>query len=264
MILFCKNNRWDNILKLLIINQLIGVERIKKMTASSIANIITSRHSVRAFTSKKVPKSVITDILSTASYAPSGSNTQPWKVYVTTGEVRDAIVNDVCQVYDDLLQHPELKVRYQPTYDYYPQKWFSPYIERRRENGWGLYGTLGIEKKDRDKIATQHKRNYVFFDAPVGIFVTVHKKLGTGSKMDISMFIQNILLMAKAKGLDTCPQAAWNEFQSIILAKINATEDEVLLGAIALGYADKENIVNGFITPRVPADEFTTYLGFNE
>ncbi|MCV2509781.1 MAG: nitroreductase family protein, partial [Neisseriaceae bacterium] len=92
---------------------------------------------------------IIQEILEAASRAPSGSNTQPWKVYVVQGKIRDEIVNEVCKVYDDLLELPELKSQYQAAYDYYPQEWFSPYIERRRENGWGLYGLLGIEKKDR-------------------------------------------------------------------------------------------------------------------
>ncbi|MCV2502509.1 MAG: nitroreductase, partial [Neisseriaceae bacterium] len=222
------------------------------------------RHSVRAFKDKKVPKLIIQESLEAASRAPSGSNTQPWKVYVVQGKIRDEIVNEVCKVYDDLLELPELKSQYQAAYDYYPQEWFSPYIERRRENGWGLYGLLGIEKKDREKMAAQHKRNFMLFDAPVGLFLTVDKRLGTGSKMDISMFIQNILLMAKAKGLDTCPQAAWNEYQSIVLLKIKAGSHEELLCTVALGYADETQVVNEFITPRVSLDDFSTWLGFEE
>ncbi|QRN41251.1 MAG: nitroreductase [Neisseriaceae bacterium] len=234
------------------------------MFAKDIEYIMKSRHSVRAFKDKKVSKLIIQEILEAASRAPSGCNTQPWRVYVVQGSVRDEIVNAVCQVYDDSIDKPGIKSQYQAAYDYYPQEWFSPYIERRRENGWGLYGLLGIEKQDKDKMSAQQRRNFMLFDAPVGLFLTFDRRLGTGSKMDISMFIQNILLMAIAKGLDTCPQAAWNEYQSIVLPKIKAGKDEELLCTIALGYADKTQIVNEFTTPREPVDSFTTWLGFDE
>ena len=108
-----------------------------------------------------------------------------------------------------------------------------PFIDRRRENGWGLYGLLEIKKAKR-KMAEQQLRNFKLFDAPVGLFFTVNKTMGIGSKMDIAMMIQNVMVAAKARGLDTCPQAAWNHFHPIVLDIVGASDDEELVCAIAL------------------------------
>jgi len=221
---------------------------------------ITSRHSVRAFLSTPVDPKLIRDILSVASHAPSGTNTQPWKVYVVYSQKRDALVEAVCQAQIESSQHPELAAQYKETFAYYPSTWISPFIDRRRENGWGLYGLLGIQKGEKEKMAEQQLRNFKLFDAPVGLFFTVNKIMGIGSKMDISMMIQNVMVAAKARGLDTCPQAAWNHFHPLVLEILGAAEDEELVCAVALGYADPEALVNTFITPREPVENFAVFL----
>ena len=225
-----------------------------------VDQVITSRQSIRAFLDTPVPNQTLIDILNVAARAPSGTNTQPWKVYVITGTKRAELIQRVCQAQIDVYTHPEHAGQFQETYPYYPEKWISPYIDRRRENGWGLYGLLGIEKGDKQKMAAQHLRNYQLFDAPVGLFFTVDKIMGVGSKMDISMFIQNVMLAAKARQLDTCPQAAWNNFHQIVLNVLGAPENEELVCGMALGYADPEHIVNTFVTPRESAENFTVFL----
>ena len=230
------------------------------MTSSEVDSAIRSRMAARAFTAQVVPRQTLHDILEVASRAPSGTNTQPWKVYVLQGERRDSLVQKVCAVHDAIRANPDLAAQYREEYDYYPQKWVSPYIDRRRENGWGLYGVLGIAKGERDKMHAQHQRNYRFFDAPVGLMFTVDRVMGRGSLLDYGMFLQNIMVAARARGLHTCPQQAWNQFNAIILPHIGATGDEMLVCGMALGYADAADKVNSFVTPRVPVDEFTHWL----
>ncbi len=229
-------------------------------TPNPVDDAITSRMSVRAFTSQPVAKPVVTQLLEVASRAPSGTNTQPWKVYVLQGASRDSLVDKVCTAHDAVRADPSLAARYVEAYDYYPEKWVSPYIDRRRENGWGLYGLLGIGKGDKDQMHAQHQRNYRFFDAPVGLMFTIDRVLGRGSMLDYGMFIQSIMVAARGHGLATCPQAAWNGFANIILPHIGAGPDEMLVCGLALGYADETATVNGFHTPRVPVQDFTTWL----
>jgi nitroreductase len=234
-----------------------------KMNMEQIRHVddaITSRHSVRAFLDTPVATQTIKDILTVASRAPSGTNTQPWKVYVVTGKKRAEMIDRVCTAQIELFQKPELAEQYQETFAYYPETWISPFIDRRRENGWGLYGLLGIQKGEKEKMAAQQLRNYQLFDAPVALCFTVNKAMGIGSKMDISMMIQNVMVAAKARGLDTCPQAAWNHFHPIVLDVLDAPEDEELVCTVALGYADPDHIVNSFITPREPVENFTVFL----
>ena len=227
---------------------------------ASVDAAIESRFSARAFLPRPVAREQIQHILQVASRAPSGTNTQPWKVYVLQGASRDSLVEKVCAAHDALRADPALAAEYREEYDYYPEKWVSPYIDRRRENGWSLYGLLGIGKGDKDKMHAQHQRNYRFFDAPVGLMFTIERVMGRGSLVDCGMFLQNIMVAARAQGLHTCPQAAWNGFAKIILPHVGAGETEMLVCGMALGHADLDAPVNGFHTPREPVQVFARWL----
>ena len=227
---------------------------------ASVDAAIESRFSTRAFLPRPVPRETITDILRVARRAASGTNCQPWKVYVLRGASRDSLVAKVCTAHDAIYANPALAAEYREEYDYYPEKWVSPYIDRRRENGWGLYGLLGITKGDKDKMHAQHQRNFRFFDAPVGVMFTLDRVMGRGSLVDYGMFMQNIMVAARARSLHTCPQAAWNGYGKIVLPHIGAGPDEMLVCGMSMGYADQNAKVNGFHTPRVPVEEFTRWL----
>jgi len=230
------------------------------LEALAVDAAINSRMSTRAFLPKPVPRETLEHLLALASRAPSGTNTQPWKVYVMQGASRDALVDQVCAAHDALRADPSLASEYREAYDYYPEQWVSPYIDRRRENGWSLYGLLGITKGDKDKMHAQHQRNFRFFDAPVGLMFTVDTVMGRGSLVDYGMFLQSLMVAARGHGLHTCPQAAWNGFAKIILPHIGAGEGEMLVCGMALGYADPSDKVNTFHTPREPVASFTHWL----
>jgi nitroreductase len=228
--------------------------------ATAVDEAIESRMSIRAFTSQAVPREAIAHLLQVAARAPSGTNTQPWKVYVLQGASRDALADKVCAAHDAIRANPALGAEYREEYDYYPEKWVSPYLDRRRENGWGLYGLLGIARGEKDKMHAQHQRNFRFFDAPVGLMFTLDRVMGRGSLLDYGAFLQNIMVAARGHGLHTCPQAAWNGFARIVLPHIGAGEGEMLVCGMSLGYADSTALVNSYRTPRVAAAEFTTWL----
>jgi nitroreductase len=227
---------------------------------ASVDAAIASRFSARAFLPQAVPREVLEGLLEVASRAPSGTNTQPWRVYVVQGAQRDRLVEQVCAAHDAIRAQPALAEQYREAYDYYPEQWVSPYIDRRRENGWGLYGLLGIGKGDKEAMHQQHQRNFRLFDAPVGLFFTLDKVMGRGSLVDYGMFLQNIMVAARARGLHTCPQAAWNGFAKIILPLVGSNENEMMVCGMALGYADASATVNRFHTPRVPAASFTRWV----
>ena len=227
---------------------------------ASVDAAIENRFSARAFLPTPVPRQVLESILHVASRAPSGTNAQPWKVYVLQGAKKDELVQKVCAAHDELRQHPELETKYRADYDYYPRHWVDPYLARRRQNGWSLYGLLGIGKGDKDAMHAQHQRNFRFFDAPVGLMFTLDRVMGQGSLVDYGMFLQNIMLAARARGLHTCPQAAWNNFGSIILPLIGASAEEMLVCGMSLGYADESAPVNSFFTPREPVQTFTHWV----
>jgi nitroreductase len=228
---------------------------------ASVELAIESRYSCRAFLpDKTVARSDIEEILRVASQAASGANTQPWKVYVLQGDRRDRLVDQVCAVDDAVYLNPGSAGEHSEEFDYYPAEWVSPYVDRRRQNGWSLYGLLGIGRGEKDKMHTQLQRNYRFFDAPVGLMFTVDRVMGRGSLIDYGMFLQNVMLMARTKGLHTCPQAAWNHYAKTILPFIGAGADETLVCGMSLGYADETALVNTMITPREKVDRFTHWV----
>lgn len=230
------------------------------MTASIVDSAIASRMSTRAFTSQPVSRATIVALLQAAAQLADGGETWPWAAHVLQGERCASLCKKICEAHDAARADPSLLVHYREEYDYYPVKWVSPYIERRRENGWGLYGLLGIGKADKDKMHAQHHRNYLFFDAPVGLIFTMHRSLGYNNLPHYGRFLQNVMVEARIHGLHTCPQAAWNDFAKIILRHIGAGSDELLVCGMALGYADEKATVNSFHTPRLPVAEFTRWM----
>ena len=227
---------------------------------NSVDAAILSRFSARAFLDKPVEKSVLEDLIQVAARAPSGTNTQPWKVYVLQGAAKDKLVNEVCDAHNAMAANPALAADYAEEYDYYPSKWVSPYIDRRRECGFGLYGVLGIGKGDKALMHAQHQKNFRFFDAPVGLMFTIDKVMGRGSLLDYGMFLQSIMVAARSRGLHTCPQAAWNGFSKIILPLVGAGDNEMVVCGMSLGYADESALVNTFQTTRVPSQDFTHWV----
>lgn len=228
---------------------------------ASVEAAIESRFSCRAFLrDNPVSRGDISNILRIASRAASGTNTQPWKVYVLQDDRRDALVAQVCAAHDATRAVPAQAADYGEEGDFYPAEWVAPYIDRRRQNGWSLYNLLGIGKGEKDKMHAQVQRNYRFFDAPVGLMFTVDRIMGRGSLIDYGMFMQNVMLAARARGLHTCPQAAWNYYAKIILPFIGAGSNEKLVCGMALGYADESAPVNTLHTPRETVESFARWV----
>jgi len=221
----------------------------------AVARALVSRRSVRGFQGTPVPRSVVLSILQLAARAPSGTNCQPWKVYVCMGAPRDALAQEL------VAAHFAATGEYVEEYAYYPKSWREPYLGRRRKLGWDLYGLLGIAKGDRDATARQHARNYSFFGAPVGLFFTLDRDLELGSWLDTGMFIQSVMIAARAYDLHTCPQAAFTPFHRIVRRHLAIPDTEVLLCGMALGHLDGTEIANALNTEREPATGFTRFVG---
>lgn len=217
---------------------------------------IESRRSIRAFLPTPVAREDIEAILRVSARAPSGTNIQPWKVTVLTGAAKERLSEAILAVYGDR----EAAGAHTEEYHYYPRQWVSPFIERRRKIGWDLYALLGLTREDKAGMAAQHGRNYRFFDAPVGLIFTIDRVLEQGSWLDYGMFLQNIMIAARGRGLDTCPQAAFTQFHRIIAEQLQLPANETVVCGMALGYADLSRIENTLVTERATIAEFVRFV----
>ncbi len=224
------------------------------MNAKQIVDdAITSRRSVRAFLPAPVSDEDIRDILSAAARAPSGTNMQPWKVHVLTGVAKENLSMAVLKAHDDP------KYNGKRAYKYYPDEFPEPYLSRRRKIGWDLYNVLGIGREDKDKMHAQLGRNYTFFDAPVGLIFTLDSRLEMGSWLDYGMFMENIMISARGRGLDTCPQAAFANFQDVIKSQLNIPDIETVICGMAIGHADPDAIENSIVSERADLNDFAIF-----
>jgi nitroreductase len=229
---------------------------IQTVEQKIVDEAITSRRAIRAFLPTPVDRADIEAILNVAARAPSGTNTQPWKVYVLTGAIKEKLSAEILRAHND----PALGKQHVEEFSYYPREWKSPYIDRRRKVGWDLYSLLGLTRENKAGMHAQHGRNYRFFDAPVGMIFTIDRVMEQGSWLDYGMFLQNIMIAARGRGLDTCPQAAFAQYHRIITDILQLPPNEMVVCGMSLGYADMSRIENSLVSERVPMSEFMTFL----
>ena len=223
--------------------------------AETVEEAIASRRSIRRFLPDLVTWETVTELLALASRAPSGTNVQPWRVTVIGGEAKAALSAAILEAHDGGGM-PERE------YNYYPLEFPEPYLSRRRKIGWDLYGLLGIERGEKEKMHAQHGRNFEFFDAPVGMIFSIDRMLEIGSWLDFGMFLENIMIAARGKGLHTCPQAAFANYHRIIRERLSIPEDEVVICGMSLGYVDHAAPENALVTEREPVESFATFIDF--
>ncbi len=219
-----------------------------------VSDAITGRQSIRAFLSDKtVSDEQVASLLNVAARAPSGSNIQPWHVYVVRGE-RKAAITEACSA--RFLNGDEGAYEYH----YYPRAWREPYIGRRRQTGFGLYGLLGVDRQDVASVQGYRVQNYQFFGAPVGLFFTIDRDMEQGSWLDYGMFLQSFMLAAREAGLESCAQAAFCPYHDSVMPLLGAPDEQMLVCGMSLGYADPNALINTYRTPRLDARDFMTVL----
>ncbi|MBM3490800.1 MAG: nitroreductase [Alphaproteobacteria bacterium] len=216
---------------------------------------IESRHSLRGFLPKPVPRATVETLLRVAARAPSGTNMQPWRVRVLVGAAKEQLSKAILEAhFGDSKAHAR-------EFKYYPDEFFEPYLSRRRKVGWDLYALCGIKKGDTGGMHRQSGRNYVFFDAPVGMIFTIDRRLEIGSWLDYGMFMQNIMVAARGRGLDTCPQVAFASYHKVIRQVLNIPDSEVVMCGMSLGYADPVRPENALTTERAPLSDWVRFDG---
>jgi nitroreductase len=217
--------------------------------------VMRSRKSVRAFRPDPVPRSQLVEILEMARAAPSNFNSQPWGVYLLTGEAKHALGEAIVQA------HIATTL---PSFSPFPQPTPSDCGARLDDFGRRYYSAPGIDRADMTARARQTGRNFVFFDAPVGLIFTIDASLTKHSWLDCGLFLQNLMLAAHVRGFATCPQVSFVRFQSLIADRLGFAPEELVTCGMSFGYADEQAAVNQLDMPREPLEGFTRWLGFDE
>lgn len=213
-----------------------------------------TRRSTRAYKPDPVPPDILREIVALGGHAPSGTNIQPWHVHVLTGATLARVGNAIRQAF--LAGEPG----HVHDFEYYTDPLPEPYLARRRQCGWGLYGTLGIGRGDHEKSRAYRVGNYNFFGAPAGLVFTIDRILERGSWLDYGMFLQTIMLAARARGLHTCAQASIASYPDIVRRELNIARERAVVCGMAVGYADTAAIVNTFQPPRIALEEYVQFL----
>jgi nitroreductase len=223
-----------------------------------VDGIIRRRFANRAFTDRPVTRQTIEEILEVARFSPSGANIQPWRVYVLAGAEKQKVSEAL------LRAHREAKDEHVSEYKYYSTTLPEPYQSRREEFGRLFYGALGICQSDLEARANQTSKNYAFFGAPIGLIVTIDRRLEIGSWLDLGMFIQNVMIAAGARGLQTCPQETFSKYHRVLRELLSIPAELMVVCGVSIGLAEEEAVTAGSLMPRALVREFASFIGFED
>jgi nitroreductase len=219
----------------------------------NVSDAIAHRISIRAFTDQVPSGAVVAGILEKAALAPSGGNLQPWRVYALAGQ----------PLADFKAQVAKNPMGETPEYDVYPPSLWDPFRTRRFENGEQLYASVGATREDKATRLRWLARNTQFFGAPVGLFFCLDRKLGAPQWADLGMFMQNVMLLAVERGLDTCPQEYWARYPQTVAAFLGLPDDHMLFAGMALGYRDPDHPINTLQASRDAFEVWGDLRGFD-
>lgn len=223
-----------------------------------VDRIIRGRFANRAFTSRAVSQRTISDILDVARFTPSGANIQPWHVYVVSGTKKDEISRALTSA------HEVARDRHASEYQYYASELPEPYLSRRNQFGRLFYGSLGIQQSDTAGRARQTAKNYAFFGAPVGLIIAIDRRLQVGSWLDLGMFIQNVMIAAGARGLQTCPQETFAKYHALLRNLLPIPPEEMVVCGMSIGFAEQDCLNAGSLMPKAAVEEFAQFIGFDD
>jgi nitroreductase len=218
-----------------------------------VSEAILSRRSMRVFTSEPVAEEAIRRILDVAKHAASNTNCQPWHLYVTIGAARRRLSAAILEA---------IETNEPPAAEYHIHRHPipEPYRGRQVTLGKALYGMLGIPKGDGEGMMRQARRNFLFFDAPVGMILTMDRRHGEGQWIDCGSFLASVMLVAREEGLHTCPQAAFANYHKVLRRELSIPDNEIVLCGIALGHADEAAVPNTLKTDRAPLEDWVTWF----
>ena len=220
--------------------------------SASVSDALDTRITVRQFLDKAVPEDILRGVLEKAMRSPSGGNLQPWKLHVMTGETLMKFKKDATEI--TLSGKTE-----EPTHPAYPSPLWEPLRSWRYKLGEDMYALLDIPRENKMGRLVWLAQNSKFFEAPVGIIVTGDKRLNAPQHMDIGIFLQSVMLLAREAGLHTAPQGWWRNWTSVCHKYLDIPETEEVIVGMGIGYGDPDAPVNKLYADRASLDEVAQF-----
>jgi nitroreductase len=220
----------------------------------NVSEAVTYRRSVRGFLDKPVDIALVRDVCAKAARAATGGNLQPWHVDLVHGD-------SMARLKAIMMEKMATRAKETPQYDIYPKELSEPYLARRFEVGEMLYGAIGIPREDKMARAIWFSRNFQFFGAPVGLFLSLDRQMGPPQWGDAGMFLQNVCLLLCEAGLDSCPQECWAVFPDTIGGFLELPENRILWTGMAIGYKDPDDPANALVPTRADPSEWLVEHG---
>jgi nitroreductase len=222
----------------------------------NVSEAVRSRHSIRAFQDKPVPEAVLREVVDLAARAASGGNVQPWRIYAVAGA---PLAKFKARMAERLVANPSPDPL---EYHVYPENLWEPHRSWRFRVGEQMYGLVGIPREDKAARLAWFRHNYSFFGAPAALFAYLDKRMGPPQWSDMGMYLQNVMLLLRERGLDSCAQECWSIYNAEVRALLNPPPELMLFCGMAIGYRDDSNPVNQLVTERAKLDEFASFSGF--
>jgi nitroreductase len=224
------------------------------MPLASVTETLERRSSCRAFTDQVVPQEVLDDLLGKAGMSPSGANVQPWQVHVLGPKKRAEMEEVINEKVAQGLFHSKTGESF--DFRVYPGEATDELRGRQNACAEVMYGAAGIPREDKMGRMMQAMKNGVFFDAPVGIILTIDPSCVEGQLVDTGIFLQSLMLLAEEEGLSSCPQQFWGLWANTVREVLNI--NGLVVVGLSLGYGDKNAPINAARQPRLSLNEFVT------
>ncbi|MBY3130192.1 MULTISPECIES: nitroreductase [Rhizobium] len=222
--------------------------------ATVVDQIMMERRAKRGFLNTPVTTETVNEILNAARFAPSSSNTQPWRCYVLTGSARDRITSKAVEIFR---AGPE---KLAPEYPFFPQPLHDPFIGRFNQFRGQLGDAVGVPRSDKYGRLKDVERQFRFFEAPVGMIFTMDRKLEWASFICYGCFLQSLMLAAKARGLDTCAQQIWSLQHQLLREELGFPETDMVIAGMSLGWADNALAENNMVNQKLAIEDFVEFV----
>lgn len=210
------------------------------------SEVLQNRRSVRCFSDRQIDRETLIDIIRDAQQTPSWANSQPWRVYLATGDTLDSIKAEHHAASSQGL-------RGQAEFSTMSRDAWAP-DPRRNMGNWmsQIRGHLGSDNANEYGDSQRD-----LFHAAAIAYLAIPAESSLWSVFDLGAFSQTLMYSAVSRGISTMSAYETVKYPQIVRKWMGIPDSEMVAMGIALGYSDDYRI-NEFVSERQPLDQILT------